>query len=222
MMMLSIRYLFCAIILCSGILILVYLLNLTADTKHHEQRTMHHLDALKMTKAVPLGQNQLKHSEPRLFVENEHEEITIAIVICGDVLQQGFSLIKSAIIFQQKHVLKFVIFTEENLIQSIEEKLSDWQVLKNHSFSFEILNLQFPKNREKEWKTLFKKCASQRLFFADILPHIEVKLADIPEGRSVTFNIKRNCVGFPAPLRLAEVNVRSLWYGQHLEGNTPV
>ncbi|KAL1464944.1 hypothetical protein WDU94_004544 [Cyamophila willieti] len=135
---------------------------------------MYQWETLKQsTKVVPKALYPLQNSQSQPFVENEHEEITIAIVICGDVLQEGLTLIKSAIIFQQKHPLKFLIFTESNLIQSVEEKLSDWQVLKNHSFSFEILNLQFPKNREKEWKTLFKKCASQRLFFADILPHID-------------------------------------------------
>lgn len=34
----------------------------------------------------------------------------------------------------------------------------------NNSFTFQLYNLSFPQSKEKEWRELFRPCASQRLF----------------------------------------------------------
>lgn len=73
-------------------------------------------------------------------------------------------MIKSAIIFARENPLKFVVITESNLMTGFREKLEDWQGVARQKFTFEILPLTFPKQNEREWKSLFKPCSAQRLF----------------------------------------------------------
>lgn len=51
-------------------------------------------------------------------------EIVIAVVACGERLQETLNMLKSAIIFNiERMPLKFVIVTEQNLITSFKEKV---------------------------------------------------------------------------------------------------
>lgn len=72
-------------------------------------------------------------------------------------------MIKSALLFNhKKDKLHFLIFAEDQLQSSFNEKLTDWRLIKKYEFDFELYSLQFPLNGE--WKSLFKPCAAQRLF----------------------------------------------------------
>lgn len=89
----------------------------------------------------------------------------IAVVACGQRLQETLIMIKSALLFNYyRDKLHFLVFAEEQLTLSFDEKLSDWRSLLPEEFDFEILPLQFPPIAEGEWKSLFKPCAAQRLF----------------------------------------------------------
>lgn len=93
------------------------------------------------------------------------DEIVVAVVSCGDRTKETLNLIKSALIFNTDHrILKFIIVTEPELFDHFHEKLQEWQICVHFIFTYEIWNLTFPKKNEKEWKKLFKPCASQRLF----------------------------------------------------------
>ncbi|TMW46210.1 hypothetical protein DOY81_008712 [Sarcophaga bullata] len=96
----------------------------------------------------------------------------IAVVACGQRLQETLVMIKSALLFNYpKDKLHFLIFAENQLHQSFNEKLNDWRSLKKGEFDFELFPLQFPSNGE--WKTLFKPCAAQRLFLPSLLKTVE-------------------------------------------------
>lgn len=89
----------------------------------------------------------------------------IVVVACGQRLQETLVMIKSCLLFNHsKEMLKFVIFTEDNLRSEFNEKLTDWHNLMPKEFQFELKSLRFPQHHEKEWKSLFKPCAAQRLF----------------------------------------------------------
>lgn len=79
-------------------------------------------------------------------------------------LQETLNMLKSAIIFGLDNPLKFIVITETNLMTGFREKLEDWQGVARQKFAFEILPLTFPKQNEREWKSLFKPCSAQRLF----------------------------------------------------------
>lgn len=85
------------------------------------------------------------------------------MVACGQRLQETLVMIKSALLFNSsKDKLHFLVFAEEQLQSSFNEKLYDWRSLRKDEFEFTLFPLQFPANGE--WKTLFKPCAAQRLF----------------------------------------------------------
>lgn len=93
------------------------------------------------------------------------EEIVIVVVVCGMRLDETLTMLKSALLFNvDKHPLRFVIITEEQLQENFKEKLEDWLALIGKVFKYELMPLTFPKKNEKEWKSLFKPCAAQRLF----------------------------------------------------------
>ncbi|KAI5749826.1 hypothetical protein M8J76_010490 [Diaphorina citri] len=172
--MMSIRNLFIVIIICTGILVVFYLKDLT-NFNIKPELLVHSPTTLRpnLSRSSWLLPSVHKELTSSLTPEMTRSEIVVALVVCGDRLQETLNLVKSALIFQLKNPLRIIILAEDNLIQSLEEKLGDWQVLRNHTFKFEIHNLKFPKGKEKDWKNLFKKCAAQRLFLPDILSHID-------------------------------------------------
>lgn len=169
--MMPIRKLFCAVCLCAIILIILYLVDLSSRDIERAERP-NHVNELVHSLAVSSDE----HDKLRSSVEKTLPALAISFVLCGDRLQEALTLAKSAILFQLKYPLKLYIFADDEHKQSLEEKLSYWQVLRHHSFTFEILNLQFPKSMENEWKTLFRKCACQRLFIPDILQDVDAIL----------------------------------------------
>ncbi|XP_017772638.1 PREDICTED: glucoside xylosyltransferase 2 [Nicrophorus vespilloides] len=98
--------------------------------------------------------------------------VTVAVVACGDRLHETLTMIKSAIMLSQVH-LRFIVVTEDNLIENFQEKLSEWQEFTNNAFTFRVMPLTFPKDNAQEWRKLFKPCAAQRLFLPSVLDDID-------------------------------------------------
>ena len=104
------------------------------------------------------------------------EEIVIAAVACGNIERLGelSVMIKSAVIFSKKP-LKFVIFTD-NLARDIEKVLTYWKQFKE--FSWDIRPPLYPPltDTQESIRTEFAPCATQRLFFPQILPEYKYVL----------------------------------------------
>ncbi|XP_042896940.1 glucoside xylosyltransferase 1 isoform X2 [Parasteatoda tepidariorum] len=104
---------------------------------------------------------------------NGTEMVKLAVVLCGDRLNQTLITLKSALIFS-KAPLHFIIVLDEDNRQLLKEKILKWpeKILKR--ISFEIHPISFPLGEEgNEWKKLFKLCACQRLFLPSLLRHID-------------------------------------------------
>ena len=80
-------------------------------------------------------------------------------------------MVKSALIFNSKADLNFVIVTERELQEILDVKLTNLKEFRE--FSHEILELKFPDENREVWMKLFKPCAAQRLFLPSLLPHID-------------------------------------------------
>lgn len=91
-------------------------------------------------------------------------KVSICVVVCGDRLHEALTMLKSALVFAQKS-LHFIVISEPNLIPAFEEKLAEWQIIANKTFTFVVQPITFPKQSDTAmWKKLFKPCAAQRLF----------------------------------------------------------
>lgn len=100
-------------------------------------------------------------------------DIKLAVVLCGERLNQTVVTLKSAIIFS-KSPLHFIIIADENNRQLIKNEILKWPRSTLNRLSFEIHPIKFPNGSEgAEWKKLFKLCACQRLFLPSILQHID-------------------------------------------------
>ena len=110
-------------------------------------------------------------------VENSVEEIVIAVVVCGDRVNETLIMIKSAVLFSHSPV-KIIIFADENALTSLKRSTNHWKnntqesiISKNERMPFyngraklDLRPITFPTDKAEEWKKLFKPCASQRLF----------------------------------------------------------
>lgn len=111
----------------------------------------------------------------RAIYQNSSETI-ICTVVCGiERTEEAIVMVKSALIFTPPKVrLKFVIVTEEPLFELFEEKFETFQ--KDFPiFTFSLVEIKFPND---EWRSLFKPCASQRLFLPSLLTDSRILYVD--------------------------------------------
>ncbi|XP_003967683.3 glucoside xylosyltransferase 1-like isoform X1 [Takifugu rubripes] len=101
---------------------------------------------------------------------HQDERSHLAVVACGPRLEETLTMLKSALLLSRKP-LHFYIFAEEDLHDSFRNTLNSWPGTTR--FSFTIYPITFPSENGKEWKKLFKPCASQRLFLPLILKDVD-------------------------------------------------
>ncbi|XP_077567279.1 glucoside xylosyltransferase 1 [Stigmatopora nigra] len=106
------------------------------------------------------------------FRDKINESIHLAVVACGPRLDETINMLKSAVLLSNKH-LKFHIFADDELQGSFHNMLNSWPKSIQTKFNFTIYPITFPSGNEKEWKKLFKPCASQRLFLPLILKEVD-------------------------------------------------
>eukprot|EP00064_Thunnus_orientalis_P015775 superscaffoldBa00002990_g15834 len=87
----------------------------------------------------------------------------LAVVACGNRLDETLTLVKSALLFSLKKI-KFHIFAEDPLAPQFEERLNQWPRPVRAKFQYSIYPITFSVGNADEWKKLFKPCAAQRLF----------------------------------------------------------
>ncbi|XP_031209204.1 glucoside xylosyltransferase 1 isoform X3 [Mastomys coucha] len=98
------------------------------------------------------------------------EKMHLAVVACGERLEETVTMLKSALIFSIKP-LHVHIFAEDQLHNSFKDRLDSWSFLPR--FNYSLYPITFPSDSAVEWKKLFKPCASQRLFLPLILKEVD-------------------------------------------------
>ncbi|XP_043564984.1 glucoside xylosyltransferase 1 isoform X1 [Chiloscyllium plagiosum] len=96
----------------------------------------------------------------------------LAVVTCGQRLEETLTMLKSAILFSQKP-LHFHIFAEDELHTKFNSTLEIWKTAFHQRFNHTIYPITFPAETAAIWKKLFKPCASQRLFLPLILKEVD-------------------------------------------------
>ncbi|XP_048348112.1 glucoside xylosyltransferase 2 [Sphaerodactylus townsendi] len=96
----------------------------------------------------------------------------LAVVACGDRLEETLIMLKSAVLFSNRK-LKFHIFAEDSLKPEFERKLQDWPSSHTKKFEHKVYPIAFSVGNAQEWKKLFKPCAAQRLFLPMILKDVD-------------------------------------------------
>ncbi|XP_066554148.1 glucoside xylosyltransferase 2 [Amia ocellicauda] len=100
------------------------------------------------------------------------EWMHLAVVACGNRLDETLTMLKSALIFSVKKI-KFHIFAEDSLGSQFEKGLNQWPHPISSKFQYSIYPITFSVGNALEWKKLFKPCAAQRLFLPVILREVD-------------------------------------------------
>ncbi|KAM9536471.1 glucoside xylosyltransferase 2-like isoform 3-T3 [Salvelinus alpinus] len=100
------------------------------------------------------------------------EVMHLAVVACGNRLDETLTMVKSALLFSIKSI-KFHIFAEDPLTSQFEKGLSQWPHAITNKFQYSIYPITFSVGNAEEWKKLFKPCAAQRLFLPVILKDVD-------------------------------------------------
>ncbi|XP_063797103.1 glucoside xylosyltransferase 2 isoform X1 [Pseudophryne corroboree] len=100
------------------------------------------------------------------------EWMHLAVVACGERVEETVTMLKSAVLFSVKKI-RFHIFAEDALKPEFEHKLAEWPRPLSRKFDYKIYPISFSVGNAQEWKKLFKPCASQRLFLPMILQDVD-------------------------------------------------
>ncbi|KAK6473996.1 glucoside xylosyltransferase 2-like isoform X1 [Huso huso] len=119
------------------------------------------------------------HANPRRLGEPKpprkpvsEEWMHLAVVACGDRVDETLTMLKSALLFSIKKI-KFHIFAEDSLKSQFEKGLNKWPHPFTLKFQYSIYSITFSVGNAQEWKKLFKPCAAQRLFLPVILKEVD-------------------------------------------------
>ncbi|KAL0967184.1 hypothetical protein UPYG_G00248840 [Umbra pygmaea] len=100
------------------------------------------------------------------------EHMHLAVVACGQRLEETLAMLKSAVMFSIKP-LCLHIFSDDQLRPSFVQSLELWPGPFRSRFNYTMYPITFPHQNAGEWKKLFKPCASQRLFLPLILKDVD-------------------------------------------------
>ena len=121
---------------------------------------------------------------------DDGSHVNIAVVSCGErLLMDVVTLVKTAVMFTARHVDFYIVTEKEQNQKFIEQvstlavydfqihglkvstgllyllKFNKWPEYVRNKFSYTFFEPQFPTEGEIDWKSVFKRCATQRLFF---------------------------------------------------------
>ncbi|ROL48372.1 Glucoside xylosyltransferase 1 [Anabarilius grahami] len=96
-------------------------------------------------------------------LRSRSEPVGLAVVACGSRLEETLTMLKSAVLFSRRD-LHFHIFAEDDLHAGFRQALESWPQRFRSRFNYSVYPITFPSDNAREWKRLFKPCASQRLF----------------------------------------------------------
>ncbi|XP_029104271.1 glucoside xylosyltransferase 1 isoform X2 [Scleropages formosus] len=114
----------------------------------------------------------MRKVEPSQVGVVAEESTHLAVVACGQRLEETLTMLKSAVILG-KRPQQFHIFAEDELHSDFRSALDLWPAMYRSRFSYTVYPITFPTENAGEWKKLFKPCASQRLFLPLILTEVD-------------------------------------------------
>ncbi|XP_042232535.1 glucoside xylosyltransferase 1-like [Homarus americanus] len=168
---------------------------LTTATQVHQQPfkiTEHPRTAYK-TKLIPSNQEKkdktvdLKALTPTVVhheikntkknfqssVRSTANKMVLAVVCCGDRLNETHIMLKSAAALSHSPLM-MIVFTEDPLKPIFEDMYASWPADVRERVSLNLHSIIFPPGQDAAaWRKLFKPCASQRLFMPSLLKDVD-------------------------------------------------
>ncbi|XP_032788650.2 glucoside xylosyltransferase 2 isoform X1 [Daphnia magna] len=104
--------------------------------------------------------------------DEKTQEIHIAAIVCGNRTTLGLTMMKSALIMCSDFI-RFTLFVDNETSGVLNETIQLWpdNILKR--MSLDMRPVSYPEDNTDEWNTLFKPCASVKLFLPSLLKEVD-------------------------------------------------
>ncbi|KAJ8050729.1 Glucoside xylosyltransferase 2 [Holothuria leucospilota] len=125
------------------------------------------LEAVEIEPAVDVfGKKQLSFREC----------IQLSVVVCGNRTTEALVMLKSATILSHTCLI-FHVFAEDKIQEDIRDELNHWPNKTRDRMTLYVYPITYPSDEDqREWKAIFKSCATQRIFIPELLPKTDTVL----------------------------------------------
>uniref|UniRef100_L7M2I9 UDP-D-xylose:beta-D-glucoside alpha-1,3-D-xylosyltransferase n=1 Tax=Rhipicephalus pulchellus TaxID=72859 RepID=L7M2I9_RHIPC len=130
------------------------------------------VDFPKAKKSQTAAQSQPQPSATTVTGEASTERVKLVVVTCKALLNMTLTNIKSAVAFTTAP-LDLLLFADDENREPLQQAISSWPKSVLKRVSYEVSPVKFPEPDAKKWQTLFKPCATQRLFLPSMLPDVD-------------------------------------------------
>ncbi|XP_037500168.2 glucoside xylosyltransferase 1 [Rhipicephalus sanguineus] len=101
--------------------------------------------------------------------------MTLVYVICESHFHLGIVALKSAVAYSTTR-LHLIIISDKHNEGRLRKEYSSWPDTIKERVSCEVIPVWFPKDNYHQWWSMFKPCATQRLFLTSMLPNVDAVL----------------------------------------------
>ncbi|KAK3885294.1 hypothetical protein Pcinc_010462 [Petrolisthes cinctipes] len=127
-----------------------------------DERSLNQSDRIIIETHVPKVVTTTK--SVRLRSANTKHRMVLAVVCCGNRVNETMTMLKSAATLSHSP-LKIIVFTEDDLKPIFRNMYTSWPADVSERITLDLHSITFPADQDAAaWRKLFKPCASQRLF----------------------------------------------------------
>lgn len=126
----------------------------------------------KAKKSQSTGQPRPQPSATNVIGLAPTERVKLVVVTCKSLLNMTLTNIKSAVAFTTVP-LELLLFADDENREPLLQAISLWPESILKRVHYKVSPVKFPEPDAKKWQTLFKPCASQRLFLPSMLPDVD-------------------------------------------------
>jgi lipopolysaccharide biosynthesis glycosyltransferase len=129
------------------------------------------IDSLPKPKSIDVSSKEFdveSYSDSRWQQHAKDDVIHLAIVACGNRLDETLVALKSAALLTETP-LQIHLFADDVLRPQFLTALQKWPAYRQGNLATSLYSFHYPDVDETAWRKLFKPCASQRLFFPELI-----------------------------------------------------
>lgn len=126
-------------------------------------------DVPKVKKPQIPSQPPQRPSTEVVTARHPTDVVKLVVVTCKSLLNMTLVNLKSAVAFTSAPV-ELLLFADDENREPLRQAIASWPPSVLRRVRYKVRPVRFPEPDAKKWQSLFKPCASQRLFLPSMLP----------------------------------------------------
>lgn len=123
----------------------------------------------KVKKPLVQSQTPPRPSTEVVVARQPTDVVKLVVVTCKSLLNMTLVNLKSAVAFTPGPV-ELLLFADEENREPLRQAIASWPRSVLRRIRYDVRAVRFPEPDANKWQSLFKPCASQRLFLPSMLP----------------------------------------------------